>query len=143
MQTIVFERVTPSNANLKGLFNLLQKRKYTISHLELPSFQEHTEFVINHPYRIWDLCLINDEIVGSYYITYQNSVGIDLGNCNRDILEEIVNHIYRNYKPVKEEKSIVPGYFYFNIPFLNNTILDDMKSLGFEPIQISLRRKKK
>ena len=33
----------------------LSKRKYNISHLELPSYSAHKRFVVNSPYRVWYL----------------------------------------------------------------------------------------
>ena len=42
------------------------------------NFEHHSKFVSNHPYRKW--FLINDQIrfVGSIYVTYENTIGINI-----------------------------------------------------------------
>jgi len=52
---LFFDKVTPSSNQIDDLYTLLQKRAFSISHLEKPSLSEHFNFVLNNPYLAWYL----------------------------------------------------------------------------------------
>jgi len=53
------------------LYELLKERdpETNISHKEMPSFEEHCEFIKNHPYEAWYLIKVADDFVGAIYLT--------------------------------------------------------------------------
>ena len=44
-----------SEIHISELFQILKKRKFNISHEDLPDFNNHRNFVLNHPYRLWKI----------------------------------------------------------------------------------------
>ena len=60
------------------LYELLNEREswMNISHKKIPTFEEHINFVQNHPYEKWYIININNNKVGSVYLTKINEVGI-------------------------------------------------------------------
>lgn len=60
------------------LWALLQEREphQNISHLEMPTYEEHRRFVESFPYRAWYIIKDSAVPVGSAYLTQHNEVGI-------------------------------------------------------------------
>lgn len=61
------------------LYKLLEERDeyVNISHKEMPTWEEHCEFVNKVPYREWHLILNEANTpVGSCYLSYQNEIGV-------------------------------------------------------------------
>lgn len=71
------------------LYELLKEREphQNISHKELPTMEEHVQFIDSNPYKAWyllsdtfrhfdQLQVISEEWVGSIYLTYQREVGL-------------------------------------------------------------------
>ena len=54
-------------------------------------------------------------------------------------LTEVLRHIRENFIPIKEVKSVVPPYFYINVPYDNHKLRDLLFSLDVLPVQISYR----
>ena len=76
------EEVEIKDNHIKILFELLIKRKFSISHKKMPSFIEHEKFVSSHPYRYWFLISSRKKYIGSFYIQYDNSIGINIDPLN-------------------------------------------------------------
>ena len=95
---ISFNEVNKDLDQIKILYELLKKRDFTISHRDIPPFDEHKMFVINNPYRAWYLVKENNSFVGSFYIKNDNSIGINIKNETKEnvsiILEFIKKKIY-------------------------------------------------
>lgn len=66
--------------NLSLLYRLLVERKAheSISHIDMPTWGEHSKFVDTKPYKGWYIIVSDSEPVGSIYITYQNEIGIHI-----------------------------------------------------------------
>ena len=84
---IKFETVyrEPETATLR-LYELLSERTpaQSISHKAMPTYLEHTQFVMSHPYFSWYLIQSDaGEIVGSIYLTHQREVGISVFRKHR------------------------------------------------------------
>ena len=77
-----FEKVEITKKHIDILFKLLSNRKFNISHKEMPSFSEHEKFVSSNPYRYWYLISNKKKYIGSFYIQYDNSIGINLDPLN-------------------------------------------------------------
>jgi RimJ/RimL family protein N-acetyltransferase len=61
------------------LYKLLAERDehVNISHKEMPTWEQHCEFVSNIPYREWYIILNEaNTSVGACYLTYQNEIGV-------------------------------------------------------------------
>lgn len=120
------------------LYNLLAERtpSQSISHKEMPSFEEHCEFIDSRPYLFWYLIINqNRKVVGSIYLTKQKEIGI---------------HIFKQYRRRGYGKIAVTKFikeyanslstellteFYANINPKNKASIALFKGLGFEHIQ--------
>lgn len=137
-----FERILSTDEQIKILYELLETRNYVISHRSLPSFEKHQGFVKNHPYLHW--FLLRDEFTyfGSFYLKRDNSIGLNLTEYSKEILEACVNFISDNFTPQESKPSMIPNYFYLNISYTNKEALSALQELGLNPLQISLRLEK-
>ena len=130
---IKVEKDSPDH--VKYLYKILKKRIYSISHNRLPSLSEHREFVSQHPYRLWNIIKLNNEIIGAFYLCFDNSVGINLINPELNVYLEIIKKILITYTPLKERKSLRSKYFIFNSNPKNHTLIEALEKIGFKHIQ--------
>ena len=129
-KNINFEKIYGSDRQKNILFQLLKKRIYKISHSEIPDIKSHNEFVENHPYRAWFIIFENGKEIGTFYIKFDNSIGLNLTNQTKQNIEIILGFIKSNFEPQKEISSLIPSYFYLNISSENielEAILEEMK----------------
>tara|TARA_A100001015_G_scaffold315353_1_gene426975 strand:- start:1873 stop:2313 length:441 start_codon:yes stop_codon:yes gene_type:complete len=133
------ELVTGAYSQIFSLYSLLKERKHTISHTEIPDFERHKEFVHKHPYRYWFIFEENEEILGSFYIKNDNSIGMNLNKCSVENVKAIISYIKENIEPSAYEASIIPPYFYLNIPSTNKELQKILHDLDIISIQVSYR----
>jgi hypothetical protein len=114
IQDVILEKIHGSGDQINILFQLLKIREHNISNLSAPTFNEHTQFVKNHPYRAWYLIKVNNLYVGSVYIMRSNCIGVFLQK-DASIFPRVINMINQKHKPLKEIKSVRPPHFYINI----------------------------
>ena len=138
-QKIRFEKVTSCQKHIELLYLQLKDRPFSISHSTMPSWEEHSRFIRNHPYRDWYLIAFNNYYVGNFYIQEDNSIGLQLPNIGVVTLNEVLAFVKANHQPSKPVKSIVPEYFFVNAAYTNTGLIDALKSCGASPIQISFR----
>ena len=124
-----------SEIHISELFQILKKRKFNISHEDLPDFNNHRNFVLNHPYRLWKIVKNKNKIIGTFYITYDNAIGIHLIKPSKTLYESIIKKIFFIYKPLKENKSIRSKYFLINVNPANIKLIKALKVIGLEHIQ--------
>ena len=136
---IIFKKVIGEDKQKEMLFNLLKKRKYNISHAELPDIKKHNTFVDNHPYREWFIVSRGKELLGTFYIKFDNSIGINIIEQNIENIELILNFIKKNFSPNKEVSSMVPAFFYINIASDNSELQDIMNKVNVRKLQISYK----
>jgi len=62
------------------LFDLLTHRdpRANISHVKMPTFQQHVRFVKSKPYAKWYIINFGKQKIGSVYLTHMNEIGISL-----------------------------------------------------------------
>ena len=137
-----FERILPTDEQIKILYEQLKTRNYVISHRSLPSFERHQDFVKSHPYRHWFLLHNEINYLGSFYLKNDNSIGLNLTDYTKESLGACVDFINNNFTPKESKPSMVPNYFYLNISYSNGQALSALQELGFNPFQISLRLEK-
>lgn len=121
------------------LYQLLKNRKYSISHKQMPSYVDHQKFVNSQPYKYWYLIYEDFEVIGSFYIKEDNSIGLDLQKLELSILKRIIFFIKDSFSPSEPVLSKIPSYYYINLADSNKRLLDILKLIGCEPIQVSLR----
>tara|TARA_Y100000589_G_scaffold2402_1_gene2235 strand:+ start:1113 stop:1532 length:420 start_codon:yes stop_codon:yes gene_type:complete len=137
--SISFKKITGTNSQILILFSLLDKRKYNISHENMPSLENHRNFVINNPYRAWYLVKKSNINIGSFYIKFDNSIGINLKEYSLDIITEIINFIKENYTPQAPSPSLIPPYFYINSSTENLELKAIFSELNIQSIQVSYK----
>jgi len=128
-----------NDQDTKVLLNLLENRDYSISHLNLPSKNDHLLFVKSKPYRYWAIVLEDNLPVGTVYIKSNNSIGLNLIQQKKQLVYKILRHIKNSFNPLKEVKSKVPPYFYVNISYANNKLGKILCELDALPIQVSYK----
>ena len=116
------------------LYWLLGERTPTqsISHKEMPSYNDHKAFVKSRPYAGWYLVATDEdqEVVGTVYITGRNELGISIFNkfqgkgygkaAIREIMALHEGPYYANINPANE-----PSLFFFD------------ECLGFKLLQVT------
>jgi len=137
-----FERILPTDEQIKILYELLKTRNYVISHRSLPSFERHQDFVKSHPYLHWFLLRDETNYIGTFYLKNDNSIGLNLTEYTKENLRACVDFINNNFTPKESKPSMVPNYFYVNISYSNEQALSALQELGLNPLQISLRLEK-
>ena len=138
-KNIHFEKICGSDRQKNLLYQLLKKRKYKISHTQIPDIKLHNNFVENHPYREWFIVSENEEEIGTFYIKFDNSIGLNLIIQNKENISYILKFVKNNFLPQKEVSSLIPPFFYLNIASENyqlQCILDEMK---INKLQISYK----
>ena len=141
---LYLEEISKNENSVKILFEHLKNRKFNISHKNLPSYNDHKSFVLNHPYRKWFFVKKDNHLVGSVYIQYDNSIGInfDFSKVNFEF-EEFIKKIYKTISPLKPKPSKVYSNFFVNVPILNEDLSKWLEEGGCFPSQISYEFPKK
>ena len=134
-----FERVDGGDEQIKKLYQLLHQRVHSISHVCLPDYKSHVNFVKNHPYCHWFIVTHNGDSYGSFYIKKDNSIGMNSTVVDSKILAASIDFIKKNFKPQTSQPSMVPDYFYINVASSNEELMDALKDLNKLPLQISFR----
>ncbi len=132
----------PSNNEIKFLYELLASRKYSISHQEMPDYDNHQEFVRNNPYIYWAIIYYKDIKVGSLYINDDNSLGLHILEDYHNLGEVIISNIESILKPQDEIKSKRSKEFSFNIPPNDSFMRDLLVKCGYSIKQVSYQKEK-
>ena len=136
MDKIYFKIVNKnSKVDINLLYKLLSLRVFNISHNSLPDFDKHKEFVLNNPYRIWNFIELNNKVIGTFYITFENVISINLSNPNKKIYIYLIEKILKEFLPLKEIKSLRSKYFIFNTNPNNAEYINALESLKLVHIQ--------
>ena len=134
----IFEPVTTADEHISILYMLLSNRQKTISHSRMPNYSTHEKFVKNHPYRSWFLVKSSKYYIGSFYVTKQNTIGINVFEENtRAVLLEIVSFVCINYKPLPPIPSVRGGRFAINVPPGNTSLAEALEEIGAQILQIT------
>jgi len=132
-KNIIFNEIT--ELDHKFLFDLLQQRRSdaNISHKKMPTYDEHIEFVNSNPYSKWYIIEIDNEKVGSIYLTKQNEIGV---------------HIFQKFEEIKTYQNVVKEFiskypenqFLINISPKNKLYIDFTEELGFKLVRYTFER---
>jgi hypothetical protein len=116
MYRVEFENVKPSEEQIEKLFELLEGRLHRISYKET-SYREHEGFVKSHPYRDWFLIKVSGNYVGSFYVSKENTIGINVSDEHTYfVVSPIINFVNKNFKPLPLIPSVRGDRFAINIP---------------------------
>ena len=137
---ITFKRIEKklSKKDIKTLYDLLSKRNYSISHEIMPDFEEHKKFVKSNPYRAWYIIYFKEKAVGSFYLSNDNSIGINIED-HQDIecLKEILIFVKNNHSPLKHIKSKRAAKFHIHISPKNSFLKNTLEKLSKKLVQIT------
>lgn len=141
MQEVHFDTIYDHVDYFNVLWKLLLEREshVNISHSKMPTWQQHTSFIISRPYLEWDFIWAKigtnfQRLVGTIYITRQNEIGIH-------IFKEYQNRGYGR-AALKHMLELCPSTkFLANINPTNEKSIGLFKTLGFEHIQNTYRLK--
>ena len=131
------EEVKGTESQTYELYNLYEERKYKekISAKANLPYQQHTQFVENHPYRYWFLVKHENKYIGSLYLTDMNSIGIYLKNDYLGHLEEIITLVIKRFDPLPYIHSVRRNKFHINIATNNSTYEIILKKMGAKLLQ--------
>ena len=135
MKQVEFEQVEPTEEQIVTLFNLLETRLHRISYEET-SYAEHENFVNSHPYRDWFLIRVGDNYVGSFYITRENTIGINVSEkYTRLVFVSILSFVEDNFKPLAAIPSVRSGKFTINVSPTNTLLAEVLEESGAQIAQ--------
>ena len=136
---VTFESVLKNDEHIKALYGLLKERNHSISHNELPSFEEHEKFVYSNPYRYWYLIFSGDSVAGSFNVKFDNSIGLNAKYHTYELIGTIIAFIRKNLTPCEASSSLVPPYFYVNVASSNTELQNLLGQMDLSPIQVSFK----
>lgn len=138
MNDVVFEKVIPTTKQIDELFHLLNERTHRISHKHDVSYDRHKQFVSTNPYRVWFLVRMDGELLGSVYITSENTIGINISGSEHDVLiRTIVDFVKSNFEPLEAIPSVRIAAFAINVPPTNEHLIKSLTNLGSELAQLT------
>ena len=137
-ELIELKLVVPNEDQTKLLYQQLCTRTYSISHVALPSYESHKEFVANHPYRAWFIIQQNYIVLGNIYIQYDNSIGLTCyDEINETQIRTILDLVMYKLRPLDPVPSVRVGKFFLNVSASNIYLQEKLKKLGLKESQRS------
>ena len=78
MDTLSIKLKPVNKSDIKFLYNQLKEResKINISHKKMPTYEEHSKFVLSNPYSKWYIIMYKNKKIGNTYLTKTNEIGI-------------------------------------------------------------------
>ena len=133
---INLQKVNKKKKDIELLYGLLRKRKinYNISKKKMPTMEEHREFVLNHPYRIWFFIKDENQYIGSLYLSNNNEIGIYL-DLKLNYFENIISFIKKKYPPLEEIKSVRTANYVIHTSPKNKKYMELIKKMGGKLVQ--------
>jgi hypothetical protein len=132
------EKICDNDIYINVLYGLLNSRIHKISHKNIPSMEEHSSFVRNHRYRAWFLIKVMDEVIGTVYLTEQNTIGLNIREeFIKDSLPYVIEKIRSEFEPLPELKSNRAAQFSINVAPSNIKLIEALEQYGCKCSQIS------
>ena len=129
-------KVNPHKINhVRNLFVILARKTFNISHICLPTYHQHKNFVENHPYRFWYLIENKQKYIGVIYVTFENVIGINTIISSKELYINAIKALINSHKPLEEIKSIRNKCFVINVNPNNKILIEAIKILGLCHIQ--------
>jgi RimJ/RimL family protein N-acetyltransferase len=125
-----------SDETVSFLFGLLSERDdiTNISHIEMPTFNQHHWFLLTRPYLEWNLIVAAGERIGSIYVSRDHEIGIFILKAHRGkgYGKKAVDKVKERYKGCVLLANINPK---------NSPSIKMFEEEGFEHIQNTYRLK--
>ena len=138
MMGLIFDKVIPTDDQIEILYTLLKNRKHKISLDTNTSFEDHKKFVYSSPYRAWFLIKDKPRILGSFYITNSNFIGLNLNKSDDvQLVRSILDYIYSEYKPLSDIPSIRVSRFCVNVAPSDTSLINVLKEIDAELAQLT------
>ena len=117
-------------SDIRFLYNQLKERDVTvnISHKKMPTYLEHSKFVLSNPYSKWYIIINKNKKIGNIYLTKTNEIGIFIlkSNENKGIGKIVLEKIIKMNSRTRYLANVNPK---------NKKSLDFFKKNGFKLIQ--------
>jgi RimJ/RimL family protein N-acetyltransferase len=119
------------------LYELLAERDpiANISHRQMPTFEQHRNFVESQPYDAWYIVYADNDPVGAIYLTENSEIGISIlkahqGNCYG---KQAIYLLMRMHPVKRFLANIAPG---------NSRSIAMFEKLGFELVQFTFAKER-
>jgi RimJ/RimL family protein N-acetyltransferase len=125
-----------------SLYQLLVERqpRESISHKEMPTYEQHVAFVMSRPYDHWYAITVAEKMIGAIYADRQEKRG-GRRYWGIGILKEHQGTGYSKEAFIEMDR-LHPGPWYCNLNPANERSIRMCRALGFfGPIQITLERR--
>lgn len=123
--------VVPTEIQVKVLYKQLKERTYHISHMIMPTFEKHREFVMNNPYRAWFIIKDDDFVIGNVYIHFDNSIGLNcLDKITETQIKNILTLISNVLSPLEAKDSVRYKNFFLNVSASNTSLQKKLTNIG-------------
>jgi|TARA_B110000116_G_scaffold243214_1_gene232894 predicted acetyltransferase len=98
MDSLFIKLKLVNKSDIRFLYNQLKERDpmINISHKKMPTYAEHSQFVLSKPYSKWYIIIYKNKKIGNTYLTKTNEIGIfilkstKINGIGRIVLEEIM-----------------------------------------------------
>ena len=144
MIRLVDIKTIPQHWAVDLTWQLLEERpaEASISHrqIQMPTWKQHEDYVLNHPYVAWYAILNDDSIaVGTVLLTKHNEIGIAilLAYQRNGYAREAISEIMRMHDPAPAKPGERRGTFLANVNPNNQASIALFKSLGGRLIQFT------
>lgn len=133
------------------LWELLHERppEANISHMVMPSPDQHRRFVHNHPYRVWYIIWDNDLLsgidstdpIGACLLTNRNEVGIAIlkKHQRHGYALNALRELLSMHEPLEAQIAERQGHFIANVSPYNEASINLFKAVGGVHIQNTYR----
>lgn len=135
-----FKKINKNGQFAHELYILLSNRGlHSISHQQMPCYEEHLNFVLNNPYRCWYAIFNSDQLIGTCYLLRNNCLGIYIDSPSKEDIQFTIKWLTAKYKPLRAIKSVRPDFFFINLSNQNEEYQHIFKKIGLSPFQISYK----
>ena len=130
MDTLSINLKPVIKSDIRFLYNQLKERDSTIniSHKKMPTYSEHSKFVLSNSYTKWYIIMNKNKKIGNTYLTKTNEIGIFIlkSNENKGIGKIVLEKIMKINSRSRYLANVNPK---------NKKSLDFFKKNGFKLIQ--------
>lgn len=146
MSQIFAHAVTNEPHDVKFLWELLVNRckEERISSHSAVTFNDHKEFVKNHPYRSWLILENMGKAIGAAYITFNNEISIKLDSSifTADLFCSSLQFLTSQYEPLPPIPSSRPQNFILNVNPRDQRVIRALENIGHTVVQLSFSLQK-
>jgi len=127
--------ISSCEEHLNETFALLNSRRFAVSRQNQTSFENHIDFVSNHPYRYWFLIEYEGKNVGTVYIHKDNSIGLNLIIDFEFLTSAVLKEVIQQFSPLPPIPSVRNENFIINVPTMDDFIANEVRKIGGLEIQ--------